>query len=181
MKIITNRIALSVPGETVEDIDGEGEQIADELFRVLGHYPGIGLSANQIGINKRVCVISVPEKDSETGEYQCWRRRFINPEIIRKEDPFIFTKEGCLSFPNIIIETMRFNEITIKCSLNPEGINLTGLEAVVALHECDHTNGILMYQRRPKEIGVNTKCPCDSGKKFKKCCMKKLKVRELGE
>lgn len=179
MNIVKNREALSVACETIDDIDGEGQDIADKLFEVLNEQPGIGLAANQIGINKRVCVISVPEKDEETGEEDWWRRRFINPEIIEKKDPFLFTKEGCLSFPNKIIHTMRFYEVVVKCSLNYDGIRLKGLEAVVAQHEIDHTNGIVMYQRRPKDIGVNSTCPCDSGRKFKKCCMKKLKIREL--
>ena len=69
----------------------EGEEIAVRLLHELrnSEQSGIGLAANQIGINKRVCVINVKEP-----------LVLINPEIIeRSEDEFIFP-EGCLSFPN---------------------------------------------------------------------------------
>jgi peptide deformylase len=179
MQIVKKEKELTLPCETVEDIDGEGHEIADKLFEVLEQHEGIGLAANQIGINKRVCVISVPIKDENTEETIFWSRRFINPEIVEKKDPFIFTQEGCLSFPNVILHTMRYHEVVVKCSLNPGGMRLTGLEAVVAQHEIDHTDGITMHKRRPKQIGVNSSCPCGSQKKFKKCCQKNLKTRNL--
>jgi peptide deformylase len=173
MNIVKKRSELTTPCEIVDDLD-EGNKIADQLLEVLETHPGIGLSANQIGIQKRVCVISVPDKDGVQ-----WNRRFINPETVWLKDPFIFTQEGCLSFPNEYIHTLRYHEICIKCSLYPDGLELSGLEAVVSQHECDHINGIVMHMRRHKAISPNNKCPCNSGKKFKKCCMINLKSRDL--
>lgn len=33
--------------------------------------------------------------------------------------------------------------------------------------------------RRRKKVGRNDKCPCDSGRKFKQCCLPKIKENEL--
>lgn len=179
MKIITSEQALRVPSEIITDVDGEGMSLTDQLLKVLVDEPGIGLSANQIGILKRACVISVPSKDKEINEITYWSRRFINPEIVEMNDPFLFPQEGCLSFPGIVTTTVRYGDVYIKDSLRPDGIRLTGLEAVVAQHEIDHTFGITMMMRRAKDIGVNRPCMCGSSKKFKKCCQGKLKERRL--
>lgn len=179
MKIVLKEAELKKPCEKVEDVLGDGMAISDTLFSVLDKEPGIGLAANQIGINKQVCVISVPRKDPEDGKTIHFRRTFINPIIVEKKDPFIFTKEGCLSFPGSWVETIRFYEVIVKCDLNKEGILLKGLEAVCAQHEVDHLNGITMYDRRKQKYGVNGPCPCESGKKYKKCCSNLIKEREI--
>ena len=178
MKIVKDRSRLESPCEIIDDVEGEGLELTDTLFRVLDEQQGIGLAANQVGILKRACVITVPEKDRQ-GSVTYWAHRFINPEIVEKKDPFIFTQEGCLSFPKDSFHTMRFGEILVKDSLRPEGVVFTDLAAVIAYHEIDHLDGITMHMRRPKSIGVNSECPCDSGKKFKKCCQFKLKERNL--
>jgi peptide deformylase len=63
-------------------------------------------------------------------------------------------------------------------SLEPREIAFIGTEAVVMQHEIDHHDGRLFVDRAnipfkaEKKIGPNEPCPCRSGKKFKKCCMK---------
>ena len=62
---------------------------------------GIGLAANQIGINKRVCVINVKEP-----------LVLINPRIVEhSEEQFMFA-EGCLSFPGKHVRTGRYSRKT---------------------------------------------------------------------
>jgi len=175
MKIIFNEAELRKPCEEVSDILGEGMDIADKLYRTLDKEPGIGLAANQVGINKRVLVTSVPKLDKEENTSTTYRRTFINPIITKKESPFIFTREGCLSFPDKWVETIRFHKVFVTCSLNYDGLELNGLEAVVLQHEVDHLNGITMYDRRKNKYGSNDPCPCESGKKYKKCCLFNLK------
>lgn len=178
VEIVKSKTKLEVPCEAIEDVEGEGLELTDTLFEVLNNQQGIGLAANQIGILKRACVITVPERDKR-GNMVYWAHRFINPEIIEKKDPFIFTQEGCLSFPKDSFHTMRFGEILVKDSLRPDGVVLTDMAAVIAYHEIDHLDGITMHMRRPKSIGVNNECPCGSGNKFKRCCQSKLKERNL--
>ena len=64
----------------------------------------------------------------------------------------------------------------VKQSLNC--LELHGDQAIIFQHLCDHLDGvncnekgvILRPKRVGKKIGLNCKCPCDSGKKYKKCC-----------
>ena len=94
--IVTDKNKLSKPCEITSLKDGE--DIAARLLHELRQSEnGIGLAANQIGINKRVCVINVKEP-----------LVLINPKIVEKsENKFIFP-EGCLSFPDDKIITIRY-------------------------------------------------------------------------
>ena len=79
----------------------EGEEIGVRLLHELRQSKnGIGLAANQIGINKRVCVVNVKEP-----------LVLINPKIVEKsKEQFVFP-EGCLSFPDSKLKTMRHESI----------------------------------------------------------------------
>ena len=94
----------------------DGEEIAVRLLHELrnSEESGIGLAANQIGINKRVCVINVKEP-----------LVLINPEIVeRSEKEFIFP-EGCLSFPNKKVRTKRNVSIKVKADNHEEVLSFT--------------------------------------------------------
>src|SRR5674476_700655 len=85
-EVVQDETFLRVPCDTVS-IE-EGEEIAAKLFRVLtARGDGYGLSANQIGIQKRACVLNV-----KTPIY------LINPKIIDASGSLIYY-ESCLSFP----------------------------------------------------------------------------------
>jgi len=116
------------------------------------------LAANQIGINKKICIIRAGSKLD-----------LVNPKIAKTYD-LMEANEGCLSFPNIFINTKRYNEILVKDDLHSAGIICTGLEAVVVQHEVGHLYGEIMFDYKieiPKNR--NDKCWCNSGKKYKKC------------
>ena len=83
--IIKDINKLKNPCEEIKDYE-EAEKIAATLLKELtASKKGIGLAANQIGINKRVCVVNVKEP-----------LVLINPKIVDKsEETFVFT-EGCL-------------------------------------------------------------------------------------
>ena len=91
--IITEETKLRLMCEEVKTIK-EGEEIGTQLLTELTKSEnGIGLAANQIGINKRVCVINVKEPIV-----------LVNPRIVEhSEEQFVFA-EGCLSFPGQFIE-----------------------------------------------------------------------------
>ena len=72
----------------------EGEKIATELFEILSkRKDGIGLAANQVGIDAAVAVVNVREPIV-----------LINPEIVSRETEIPFY-EGCLSFPGKGVNT----------------------------------------------------------------------------
>ncbi len=142
MIIKNNKDRLRTKCEEVSTLQ-EGEDIAVKLFKELKD-KGIGLAANQIGIDKRVCVINVKEPIA-----------FINPEII-KLDGNVLVPESCLSFPKKVVTTNRARWVTIRSANHGEVIlgsdedDDSLLEAVCAQHEIDHLNGITMFDRKLK-------------------------------
>ena len=155
----------------------EGEEIGVRLLHELRESKnGIGLAANQIGINKRVCVINVKEP-----------LVLINPKIVEKsKEQFIF-EEGCLSFPNDKVKTIRYQDIVVEAdnhqgklsfSANSKDIN-DAFECVCVQHEIDHLDGITMFDREfkqepivkgvnaPKKIGRNEKVTITKGTESK--------------
>ena len=171
----------------------EGMEIAKKLFEILNkRKDGIGLAANQVGIDAAVAVVNV------TTPYI-----LINPEIVEAWDEIPFY-EGCLSYPGKGVHTKRYESVRIKTEqIEGEWIfsgvdkgesgkgsweddevendrELRTLEAVCIQHEIDHLNGIRCLDkavdttiRVEKKPGRNEPCHCGSGKKFKKCCINK--------
>jgi len=172
----------------------EGNIIATELFQILNKRgDGIGLAANQVGIDAQVAVVNVREP-----------LILINPKIISKEVEIPY-HEGCLSYPNKRVNTKRYRDVIIsteqsesdwyfsgaqvpkdgkgsweKEQSNNENAQLRVLESVCVQHEIDHLNGVVCMDRKvnitivkDKKPGRNEPCPCGSGKKYKKCCINK--------
>ena len=118
-----------------------------EMSRILKenmiHYEGIGLSANQIGIGERVFVMMLNMETEET--ITCF-----NPRIIKRYNDCGWFEEGCLSFPDEIINIQRPNRIVVKYEdedKKEHKIKLQGLAARVFLHEFDHLEGIVFTER----------------------------------
>ena len=119
-----------------------------EMSRILKenmfHYKGIGLSANQIGISERVFVMMLNIETEET--ITCF-----NPRIVKRYEDEVWCEEGCLSFPDEIINIQRPNRIVVKYEdedKKDHKIRLDGFAARVFQHEFDHLNGIDFTQRR---------------------------------
>ena len=119
-----------------------------EMSRILKenmiHYGGVGLSANQIGIGERVFIMMLNMETEET--ITCF-----NPRIIKRYDDNVWCEEGCLSFPDEIINVERPDRIIIKYedeNKKDHKIKLSGMAARVFLHEFDHLEGIVFTQRQ---------------------------------
>ena len=118
-------------------IDDEIKALASNLLETMYEGKGIGLSATQANIHKRILVVDVSEeKDSPL--------IFINPKIEVLNEEEEVSSEGCLSVPGFFEEVSRPSEISIT-ALNLEGekftIVTTGLLAVAVQHEMDHLDG----------------------------------------
>ena len=118
-------------------IDDEIKALVSNLLETMYEGNGIGLSATQVNIHKRILVVDVSdEKDSPL--------ILINPKIkvLDKEEKTY--SEGCLSVPGFFEEVSRPSEINIT-ALNLEGerftIKATDLLAVAVQHEMDHLDG----------------------------------------
>ena len=153
----------------------EGEKIATELFEILNkRKDGIGLAANQVGIDAAVAVVNVSEPIV-----------LINPEIVSRETEIPFY-EGCLSFPGKGVNTKRYETVEVTSDNVDGSIIFSGvdtgeeargtweidkkkqnrelrtLESVCVQHEIDHLNGMRIMDRMrdttiraEKKIGRN--------------------------
>ena len=176
--IITEEAKLKILCEEVKTVK-EGEEIGAQLLKELTESEnGIGLAANQIGINKRVCVVNVKEP-----------LVLINPRIVEhSEEQFMFA-EGCLSFPGKHVRTGRYVEVTVeadnhegklKFSADSEDIN-DAFECACVQHEIDHLDGITMFDRAmvaqphkaTEKIGRNERVTITDGKEIKELKWKK--------
>jgi len=170
--IVTEVSKLQTICEEVSSVE-EGEEIGAQLLKELTESQnGIGLAANQIGINKRVCVVNVKEPIV-----------LINPKIVEtSEETFVFP-EGCLSFPNKHIRTTRFVEVTVEAdnhegqlsfSADSEDVN-DAFECACVQHEIAHLDGLTMFDREwkqqpirvEKKIGRNEKVTITDGTETK--------------
>ena len=185
--IITEEAQLRILCEEVKTVK-EGEEIGAQLLTELSKSEnGIGLAANQIGINKHVCVINVKEPIV-----------LINPRIVEKsEDQFVFA-EGCLSFPGKHVRTGRHTSVIVEAdnhegklsfSAESEDVN-DAFECACVQHEIDHLDGITMFERSvtlqpvrvPEKIGRNEKVMITDGKETKELKWKKAEpLVESGE
>ena len=121
----------------------EGYDIARKLFQILNKRgDGIGLAANQVGIDASVAVVNVKEPIV-----------LINPEIIKKEEETRYY-EGCLSFPKKGCHTKRYKIVEVKVdnmesnmTFGAGDTDLDLLESVCVQHEIDHLNGMRILDR----------------------------------
>ena len=153
----------------------EGLEIATELFQILNKRgDGIGLAANQVGIDAQVAVVNVRDP-----------LVLINPKIVSKTNEIPYY-EGCLSYPGKGVHTKRYETIEVKTEqidgswifsgveTQTEGKGswetdeakndreLRTLESVCVQHEIDHLNGMRIMDRKrdttiraEKKIGRN--------------------------
>jgi len=117
--------------------------IAKTLIENMFHYEGIGLAANQIGMDVRAFAMI---RDLENNEViVCF-----NPKIVKKYNELISYEEGCLSFPDEFINIDRPDKIVVKYE-DEEGkehkMKLNGMASRVFQHEFDHLEGIDFTQR----------------------------------
>jgi len=170
--IVKDIKALNQPCKWVGTVK-EGEDIAVKLFQhIIISKNGIGLAANQLGIDKRVCVINVKEPLA-----------FVNPRIIDKSDETFVSIESCLSFPNKQIKVKRYKWVVVECDNRESKLMFTAetdkdkdvLECACIQHEIDHINGYTMFDREfriepivtKKSFGRNEKVEISNGSETK--------------
>jgi peptide deformylase len=138
---------LEKVSEPISEVTPEVRKLARDMFETMYYTSGVGLSAPQIGVNKRLLVIDV-----SGGEDRSKQLTVINPVVIETNGSQT-GREGCLSFPGLFASVTRPNFVKIR-GLNLEGkeVEVEGSEllARALLHEIDHLDGILYIQRMKK-------------------------------
>ncbi|ASA26608.1 peptide deformylase [Paenibacillus donghaensis] len=113
---------------------------------------GVGLSANQIGVTKRLFVMySTDEKD------RIIEHAWANPKIISHSVSMVYLpeSEGCLSVDRPVHGFVpRYESVKVR-GYNLDGKEVTlkfkGYQAIIIQHEIDHLDGIMFYDRINKE------------------------------
>ena len=123
--------------------DLDRSKLSYTLTENMFHYDGVGLSANQIGIEERAFVMMIDIDLQET--ITCF-----NPRIIKESKDEVVMEEGCLSYPELFLDIPRPSSIIVK--YEDEGKNLIkkrldGFIARIFQHEYDHMEGIDFTQR----------------------------------
>lgn len=126
-----------------DDIASQLPQLLADMEETCLAVHGVGLAANQIGLDYRLAVILIPESDEEDAPLK--RYVIINPVILAKRGEKL-EEEGCLSIPGLWADVKRATDITIKY-LDENGVEQVkrarGLLAKAFQHEVDHLDGKL--------------------------------------
>jgi len=126
------------PTRIVTEVDDEIRQLVADMADTLRAAPGIGLAANQIGVDLRVFLV-----DLSAGEDPDQWRVFINPQVDCLGAREV-GEEGCLSFPDITVDVERSREVEVT-ALDLEGRSFSfrgeQLTARVIQHELEHLDG----------------------------------------
>lgn len=136
----------------VEHFNSEIKDIIRDMFETMYMKNGIGLAANQVGIDKRIIVIDINSKEKKIPPLA-----LINPEIISYSKKKETLEEGCLSFPGFFDKVTRPSSVQITyydINGKKREIIAEGLLARVIQHEIDHINGIKFIQRLPLDKQV---------------------------
>jgi len=116
------------------------DNLVKDMLDTMGNESGIGLAANQVGMDMNLLVLDISGFEDEDDVDP---RVFVNIDII-KEEGEIEIEEGCLSIPDIRASIVRAETITIEYQDLKGKIKteiFTGLAARVILHEYDHLIG----------------------------------------
>lgn len=146
--LITNLKKSCLPVEKNENI----KEIIQILKDTLAETGGLGISANQIGIQKKISYIKVPKSiNQETKKIEYVEQVLINAQIINKNTPIRVNNEGCISFPGVEVTTKRYAFCAIQFENEKREVQtgmFSDLESLVAQHEIDHQNGLTIFDRK---------------------------------
>ena len=138
--------ATKVLREPTSEFDFENppecpKEVEKNLSEAMERLGGIGLSANQLGLDYRVFVMRTADSGIKA---------FFNPEVTKLSKETEMMKEGCLSFPDIYLMIKRPKAIEFEYT-DSDGerhtLQLEGIGSRCVQHELDHLNGIIFLQR----------------------------------
>ena len=135
---------LRKPNREVHKITPAIKNAVGKMWQILEKVHGAGLSAPQIGVNKKIIIVNT----GNIGEVIT----IFNPEITWQSESLSMNEEGCLSIPGALSQVWRPEEIKVKglmMSGKVEEFEAEGIFAKALQHEIDHINGILMIDYSP--------------------------------
>jgi peptide deformylase len=141
---------LKLVSKEVTAFDRELHTLLDDMYETMISKKGVGLAAIQIGVEKRVLIINLPEDDSDDAiQLKENTLEMINPVFIKKEGSCKH-QEGCLSIPGIYEDIERAKKITIEY-YNRYGekqiLKNSDFLAIAIQHEVDHLDGKVFIEK----------------------------------
>jgi peptide deformylase len=124
---------------TVPAVDDTVKALLADLWDTMRTADGVGLAANQIGVARRVAVVSVEGHDFA----------LVNPVVVERAGK-AKQEEGCLSIPDLYAEVSRPDRVVVEAADETGAVRRiegTGLLARAMQHEIDHLDGILFLDR----------------------------------
>ena len=146
---------LHRPCAPVTEFDRELRHLLLDMFASMEAADGVGLAANQIGVDARVFVIDCPDADGEDVMGYVVNPTLTVLEPVGDEPAEETTEEGCLSVPGPYAELprafrARVDGVDVKGE--PVSIEATGMAARCLQHEVDHLDGTVYVDRLPEEL-----------------------------
>ena len=149
-------------------------EIIEDMFDTMYEEEGIGLAANQVGIDMNLMIIDVSHTDEADDA-----NIFVNGEIIESFGSSEM-EEGCLSIPEVRLPVKRPDKIRFKYEL-PDGSenidDFSGLLGRAIQHEMDHLKGVFIIDRVSPLLAIKYKKKLkeieDSSVRYKKSKHKK--------
>jgi peptide deformylase len=133
----------------VTSYDDDLERLVADMFASMYAAEGVGLAANQIGVDARVFVLDCPDADGTNVV-----AHVVNPVLLLPERrELVVEPEGCLSVPEQSFDVPRAEaaEITgVDTAGRPVTIVGTGLLSRCLQHEYDHLEGVVYVDRLPR-------------------------------
>ena len=133
--------------KVVKDFDFEtldAKAISEEMIELMAQEGGIGLSANQVGIDARIFVMKPHLLEDKTPLV------IINPHLESVTVNYENLPEGCLSHPDLFLSVKRPRGLIARyLDINAKEckIELYDIDARCFLHEYDHLQGIEFTDR----------------------------------
>ena len=130
--------------EPVKDFAKLDAIIAD-MFDSMYEAEGIGLAANQVGIDLNLFIIDITHTEESENTHI-----FINSSIIEFSGDEELFQEGCLSLPGIALDVLRPEKVKLRYQTLDEKWHedeFEGLLARAIQHEMDHLNGVFIVDR----------------------------------
>ena len=145
---------LHRPCASVTEFDENLRRLLLDMFASMAAADGVGLAANQIGIDARVFVIDCPDADDEDVVGYVVNPALTLLDPVGDEPAEEVTEEGCLSVPGpyaVLPRAFRARVDGVDVRGKPVSIAASGMAARCLQHEVDHLNGTLYVDRLPEE------------------------------
>lgn len=127
------------------------KQLVRDMVATMNAADGVGLAANQVGVDLKVFVFDCPDEDGQRVTGVVCNPVLTLPE--GKERNLETAEEGCLSLPGAFIECARPDQAKVNGfdeSGEPVQFEGAGLLARCLQHETDHLNGTVFGDRIPE-------------------------------